>query len=75
MSSLKCSDHKKLGKLICATDFKSLIWHKNVQVENLALSYSDKVFLGVSPSIDHSTCPKWEIDFLCFSLHSLSEAN
>lgn len=35
MSSLKCSDHKKLGKLICATDFKSLIWHRNVQVENL----------------------------------------
>lgn len=38
-------------------------------------TYSDKVYLGVSPSIDQSTCPKWEIDFLRFSLLSLSEAN
>lgn len=30
-------------------------------------TYSDKVYLGVSP--------KWEIDFLHFSLLSLSEAN
>lgn len=49
--------------------------HVCVFCKKLSLSHSDKVFLGVSPSIDHSTCPKWEIDFLRFSLLSLSEAN
>lgn len=60
-----------ISQLFSVNTLFSMWWGRRVcvcmcLVKSMALPRSDKVFLGVSSSIDHSTCPKWEIDFLRF---------